>query len=148
MTLPKKSFIAFLSISLILIGYMVVLKNTKELDIEEYFVGREGAMVLKNLNNNKVYMYNKDRGQKRFTPESTFKVPNALIGLEVSAVRDEYDVKRWDGVEREFDSWNRDHSLASAMRESAIWYYQEMARDIGESSMQENVNKMEYGNKD
>lgn len=151
MKLLKKGFIAALCISLILISYIIVLKymeNTKELDIEEYYDGRDGTMVLKNLKNNKVYIYNKDRGQKRFTPESTFKVPNALIGLEVSAVRDEYDVKRWDGVEREFDSWNRDHSLASAMRESVIWYYQEMAKDIGESSMQENVNIMEYGNKD
>ncbi|KPB06693.1 beta-lactamase [Bacillus sp. CHD6a] len=123
-------------------------KNTKNLDIEGLFNGKEGTMVLKNLKNEQVYVYNKERSKERFTPESTFKIANALIGLETSAVRDEYEVKRWDGVGRQFENWNRDHSLASAMRESAIWYYQDLARTIGKAEMQENVNKMNYGNQD
>nr|WP_310258186.1 class D beta-lactamase [Fictibacillus barbaricus] len=123
-------------------------QQTKKLKIHELFNGKEGTMVLKNLNNNKIYVYNENRASERFTPESTFKVPNALIGLQTKAVRDEYEVKRWDGVLMQFETWNRDHSLASAMRESAIWYYQDMARDIGETNMQEHVNKFEYGNKD
>ncbi|MGG3888578.1 class D beta-lactamase [Metabacillus fastidiosus] len=123
-------------------------EKIKELKIEDLFKGKDGTMVLKKLKNNKVYVYNKERSKKRFTPESTFKVPNALIGLQVSAVRDEYEVKRWDGVVREFENWNRDHSLASAMRESAIWFYQDMARDIGETRMQEKIRILEYGNQD
>ncbi|WP_436376945.1 class D beta-lactamase [Cytobacillus sp. BC1816] len=123
-------------------------ENTRHLPIEEAFAGTEGTMVLKNLKNDKVYVYNKERSKERMTPESTFKVANALIGLETAAVRDEYEVKRWDGVEREFDSWNRDHSLASAMRESAIWFYQDLARTIGEKNMQEYVSKIQYGNQD
>lgn len=122
--------------------------KTKELNIEKLFNGKEGTMVLKNLKNDKVYVYNKERSTKRFTPESTFKVPTALIGLQTSAVRDEYEVKRWDGVVREFECWNRDHSLASAMRGSAIWFYQDMTRDIGETRIQENIRKMGYGNQD
>ncbi|RBP88774.1 beta-lactamase class D [Cytobacillus firmus] len=123
-------------------------ENTKHLPIEEAFAGTEGTMVLKNLKNDKVYIYNKERSKERLTPESTFKVANALIGLETAAVRDEYEVKRWDGVEREFDSWNRDHSLASAIRESAIWFYQDLARTIGEKNMQDYVSKIQYGNQD
>ncbi|RJS62436.1 class D beta-lactamase [Bacillus sp. PK3_68] len=122
-------------------------QKTKKLEIEELFNGKDGTMVLKNLKNNHTYVYNSKRSTKRLTPESTFKVPNALIGLETGAVRDEYEVKRWDGVIREFESWNRDHSLASAMRESAIWFYQDLARDIGEMKMQENINRIGYGNK-
>jgi beta-lactamase class D len=122
-------------------------QETKELKIQELFNEKEGTMVLKNLKNHKTYVYNKKRSIKRFTPESTFKVPNALIGLQTNAVRDEYEVKRWDGVVRKFETWNRDHSLASAMRESAIWFYQDMAMDIGETSMQEYINRIEYGNK-
>ncbi|MBS7532035.1 class D beta-lactamase [Hazenella sp. IB182353] len=116
-------------------------------DVEEFHTG-QGTMVLKNLKNNHVYIYNTKRSKERFTPESTFKVANALIGLETSAVRDEYEVKRWDGVEREFENWNRDHSLASAMRESAIWFYQDMARTIGEEEMQKNISRFNYGNQD
>ncbi|WNB93813.1 class D beta-lactamase [Bacillus sp. NEB1478] len=123
-------------------------QQTKDLEIEGLFKGKEGTMVLKNLKNNKTYVYNANRSKERLTPESTYKVPNALIGLQTNAVRDEYEVKRWDGVVRDFETWNRDHSLASAMRESAIWFYQDMARDIGETNMQDYVNKIEYGNKD
>lgn len=123
-------------------------KKTKELHIEQLFDGRDGTMVLKNLKNDQMYVYNRERSEERFTPESTFKVPNSLIGLETGAVRDEYEVKRWDGVMREFESWNRDHSLASAIRESAIWFYQDMARDIGVTNMEKFVNQIGYGNRD
>lgn len=75
-------------------------------------------------------------------------MPNSLIGLETGAVRDEYEVKRWDGVIREFESWNRDRTLASAIRESAIWFYQDMARDIGVTNMEKFVNQIGYGNRD
>ncbi|MED3552687.1 class D beta-lactamase [Cytobacillus praedii] len=123
-------------------------QKTKRLMIEGLFNGKDGTMVLKNLKNDNIYVYNSERSTKRLTPESTFKVPNSLIGLETGAVRDEYEVKRWDGVIREFENWNRDHSLASAMRESAIWYYQDMARDIGENMMNNYINQMGYGNGD
>ncbi|MFC0187404.1 class D beta-lactamase [Fictibacillus aquaticus] len=123
-------------------------QETKSLNIQELFNGKEGTMVLKSVRTHKMYVYNEKRSRERFTPESTFKVANALIGLQTSAVRDEYEVKRWDGTVREFENWNRDHSLASAMRESAIWFYQDMARDIGTANMQEYVTRMKYGNQD
>ncbi|SIP99238.1 beta-lactamase class D [Peribacillus simplex] len=123
-------------------------QKVKELDIGESFDGVEGTMVLQNLKNDKVYIYNKQRSKARYTPESTFKVANALIGLQTKAVSDEYEVKRWDGVIREFEDWNRDHTLASAMRHSVIWYYQAMARDIGAGNMQRYVNLIDYGNRD
>ncbi|MBU8732178.1 class D beta-lactamase [Cytobacillus oceanisediminis] len=148
----RRAGIAALSVLLLLTGTgagaLGGKENTKDLHIEEAFAGTEGTMVLKSLKNDKVYVYNKERSKERLTPESTFKVANALIGLETAAVRDEYEVKRWDGVEREFESWNRDHSLASAMRESAIWFYQDLARTIGEKKMQEYVSNIQYGNQD
>lgn len=118
------------------------------LELEDIFHNTQGTLVLKNLKTNQVYDYNPERSKERFTPESSFKVANALIGLEVKAVEDEYEVKRWDGIVREFPVWNRDHSLASAMRNSAIWFYQAMARDIGQDQMQDYVNRIGYGNRD
>ncbi|MET3697592.1 beta-lactamase class D [Bacillus oleivorans] len=123
-------------------------KQVKELEVEELFEGVDGTTVIKNLQTNQVYVYNKERSQERYTPESTFKIANALIGLQTKAVRDEYDVKRWDGVEREFEDWNRDHTLASGMRHSVIWYYQAMARDIGYENMANYVKQLNYGNQD
>lgn len=122
--------------------------SSHRLELEQTFRKSHATLVLKNLKTDQVYTFNSERSKQRFTPESSFKVANALIGLEVKAVADEYEVKRWDGIVREFPVWNRDHSLASAMRESAIWYYQAMARDIGQELMQKYVNRIHYGNRD
>ncbi|GIP40189.1 putative beta-lactamase YbxI [Paenibacillus sp. J31TS4] len=119
-----------------------------EAELAPLFGGVKGTAVIKNIKTGRTYVYNQDRSEERFTPESSFKVANALIGLEERAVEDEYEVKRWDGTVREFDVWNRDHTLASAMRHSAIWYYQAMAKDIGEGRMQANLDRISYGNRD
>ena len=58
--------------------------------------------------------YDVERAQKRFMPASTFKVPHALFALDAGAVRDEFQVIRWDGVKRDFDGWNQDQTLRSS----------------------------------
>lgn len=132
----------------ILTGANTADNKIKELQADRLFADTSGTIVMKNLKNNKMYAYNLKRSKERFTPESTFKVPNALIGLEEKAVEDEYDVKRWDGTVRQFEEWNRDHTLGSGMRHSVIWYYQAMARDIGAEKMQDHLNRINYGNRD
>ncbi|MCY7866840.1 class D beta-lactamase [Bacillus spizizenii] len=122
--------------------------NVGQMNVDDEFKDTDGTFILHDVQKDKTFVYNRERANKRQTPQSTFKVVNALIGLQVKAVRDEYDVKRWDGVKREFESWNRDHTLGSAMRESAIWYYQALARDIGDERMKTWLHTLSYGNKD
>ncbi|MBY4605167.1 MULTISPECIES: class D beta-lactamase [Bacillus] len=122
--------------------------NVSRMNVDDEFKDTDGTFILHDVQKDKTFVYNRERANKRQTPQSTFKVANALIGLQVKAVRDEYDVKRWDGVKREFESWNRDHTLGSAMRESAIWYYQALARDIGEERMKTWLHTLSYGNED
>ncbi|MGG3640915.1 class D beta-lactamase [Bacillus gobiensis] len=122
--------------------------NVKKLEVDEFFSDHDGTFILREMKNNRTFIYNNERANQRFAPQSTFKVPNALIGLQVGAVKDEYDIKYWDGVEREIPIWNQDHTLGSAMRYSVVWYYQAMARDIGEDRMEEWVQKISYGNQD
>lgn len=116
--------------------------------VESVLSDSNGTFILRDLRSGKTEVYNRKRAKKRQPPESTFKVPNALIGLTTGAVRDEYDVKRWDGVERQFEDWNRDHTLGSGMRHSVVWYYQAMARDIGGKKMQMWIDRIGYGNRD
>lgn len=119
-----------------------------KLEVDEFFTNIDGTFVLRDMKNDKTFVYNKERANQRFAPQSTFKVPNSLIGLQVGAVEDEYDIKYWDGVEREIPVWNQDHTLGSAMRNSVVWYYQAMARDIGEKQMEKWVQNISYGNQD
>ncbi|MED4707237.1 BPU family class D beta-lactamase [Bacillus safensis] len=116
--------------------------------VDEFMKDREGTFVIQEVKEKSPWVYNKKRANKRFAPQSTFKVANALIGLQTGAVRDEYDIKYWDGVKREIDNWNKDHTLGSGMRDSVVWYYQALARDIGEERMNHWVKAIHYGNED
>ncbi|MBK5501749.1 class D beta-lactamase [Peribacillus sp. TH14] len=122
--------------------------NHKKFEVDEFFTNYDGTFILRDMKREKTLVYNNERANQRFAPQSTFKVPNSLIGLQVGAVEDEYDIKYWDGVEREIEVWNQDHTLGSAMRNSVVWYYQAMARDIGENRMEEWVQNISYGNQD
>jgi beta-lactamase class D len=93
------------------------------------------------------------RARQAFLPASTFKLFNALVALDSGAVRDEFEVIRWDGKVRGLKDapvveWNRDNSLASGMRYSTVWFYQEVARRAGERRMQQWIDRAGYGNRD
>lgn len=85
--------------------------------------------------------------RKRFSPASTFKIVNSLIGLETGRIVDENMIIPWDGVERSFPDWNKDLTMAEAFRVSAVPYYQEVARRIGRDTMQYWIDTLGYGNK-
>lgn len=80
-------------------------------------------------------------------PASTFKVPNALIGLSAGVVNLE-TVFPWNGQKYELEGWNRDHTLASAMRVSCVPCFQTVARKIGLERMRAGVQKLQFGQMD
>jgi len=88
------------------------------------------------------------RAHAPFLPASTFKILNSLVALDTGVVADEHEVINWDGVDRGSPGWNCDHSLESAFKASAVWFYQEMARRIGEERMAHWVRIAGYGNAD
>lgn len=120
----------------------------KDVDLKPLFQGYDGAFVLLDLNTNKYIRYNKERCAERFPPCSTFKIFNALAGLDCKVLSGPDDKKKWDGKKRMVDSWNRDHTLESAIQESAVWYFQEVAKDIGEERMKKYLHEVGYGNED
>ncbi|MBE9917908.1 class D beta-lactamase [Paenibacillus donghaensis] len=119
------------------------------LDVSSFFMQESnGTFILRDVKTQQTYVFNEERAKTRQPPQSTFKIANALIGLQTGAVENENAVKRWDGRKWSRSSWNHDHTLESAMRDSVLWYYQAMARDIGKKQMQEWLGKIDYGNKD
>lgn len=85
--------------------------------------------------------------QRALTPASTFKIPNSIVGLETGVILDADFVIPWDGVKRRIDAWNHDHTLRSAIRDSAVPYYQELARRVGLVRMRDWLQRLEYGNR-
>ena len=84
--------------------------------------------------------------QRGTPPCSTFKIANTLIGLDTGVIPDTRFSLRWDGTKRDIEAWNRDHDVKSAMRDSVVWFYQEVARRIGRERMREGVARLRYGN--
>ena len=44
------------------------------------------------------------------------------------------------------DHWSQDHTLASAMSGSVVWFYRELARRIGPDRMEGYLERFQYGN--
>ncbi|KAF0248913.1 MAG: Beta-lactamase [bacterium] len=116
---------------------------------EKFFsqVKINGSFLLYDLNQNKYYSYNSQRVKAKYVPASTFKIFNSLVLLDTGVVKDVDEVVKWDGVDRKLPDWNRDQSMREAIRTSTVWFYQRLARDIGQSKMQTYINRAGYGNR-
>ena len=114
----------------------------------KHYEGFGGGCILYDRNAETFTEFRPEECRRRLTPASTFKILNSLIGLESGVIRDEHFVIRWDSVHRDFESWNRDHDLASAIANSVVWYYQELARRVGRARMSAYIDSTGYGNND
>ena len=128
----------FISLCLIVLSLF-----SKEPNFGKY----DGSAVILDLNSSKQTVFGL-HVDERLNPCSTFKVLSSMIALDSGVIKDENETIPWDGVVREYPAWNQDHSMRSAIAVSAVWFYQELARRIGAKRMQENVNKVHYGNAD
>lgn len=95
-----------------------------------------------------VLVFDPARSKKRYSPASTFKIPHILFALDAGAVRDEFQIIRWDGVKRSFAAHNQDQDLRSAMRNSAVWVYELFAKEIGDGKARRYLKQIDYGNVD
>jgi beta-lactamase class D len=102
------------------------------------FDNGEGSFTVYNLSRYK---------DSAYTPASTFKIVNSLIGLQTGIITNEKMMIKWDGIKRWNEDWNKDLSMEEAFKVSAVPYYQEVARRIGKDTMQIWLDSLHYGNK-
>ncbi len=110
--------------------------------------GLEGGMVVLDPKAQRLWTSDPAWTDRAFVPASTFKIPNSLIAWQTGVVDGPDFTLPWDGVERWSAAWNRDHDLRSAFTHSVVWYYQELARRVGEARMAQWVEAADYGNAD
>ena len=118
--------------------------------LKTYFdsAGVKGCFGLFNNTENSFIIYNLSRYRdSSFTPASTFKIVNSLIGIQTGVIKDENMVIKWDGVKRWNEDWNKDLTMKEAFAVSAVPYYQEVARRIGRDTMQHWIDSLGYGNR-
>ncbi|HZI12311.1 MAG TPA: penicillin-binding transpeptidase domain-containing protein [Myxococcus sp.] len=110
--------------------------------------GHPGCFLLMDLETGQVTRNDAKRCAKRLPPASSFKVPHALIALETGVVKGVDEVRKWDGQKHEIEMWNQDQTLDTAMRRSALWFFQGTAKEIGRTRMEEWLKRFNYGTAD
>ena len=145
------SFLLVAAFFILLVSIFSCSVNSARVDnsLKIYFDNNkvEGCFTMLNNSDGKVTVYNLGMDTMRFTPASTFKIVNSLIGLETGIITDEKMVIKWDGVKRSNEEWNKDLTMLEAFKVSSYPYYQEVARRIGKDTMKLWLDSMAYGNR-
>ncbi len=89
-----------------------------------------------------------DACRTRVTPASTFKVPHALAALDAGVVSGPDEKLAYDGKGDFPVSARRDHTLASAIQNSVLWYFQRVAERLGIERESVYLRRLAFGNMD
>lgn len=123
---------------------------TEDESLGQFFTqhNTRGTFAMLDNSTNEFTVYNLKRYRdSAYTPASTFKIVNALIGLQTGVIASDSMVLPWDGVQRPVAEWNQDLNFVQAFRASSVPYFQEVARRIGPATMQRWLDTLSYGSK-
>jgi beta-lactamase class D len=132
---------------LLILSGCVSSKNNKELHNNKvgFVLFEEGKGVI-SVNDSSLV-------KTRYSPCSTFKVPHAVFGLDSGYITGkdftlEYDPQKNPQQSYWPNNWSQDHDLESAVKNSVVWYFQNVARNIGHKKMAHFLAKAKFGNQD
>lgn len=121
-------------------------KNITQLNLSSNFGNYTGSFVLYDQATDKWNIYNIDNASTRIPPNSTYKIYDALLGLESGIITPEHSTFTWNGEPCPFDSWESDQDLTSAMHNSVNWYFQAIDSQAGFQSVKTFLQTINYGN--
>ncbi|WP_092136784.1 penicillin-binding transpeptidase domain-containing protein [Cupriavidus sp. YR651] len=118
--------------------------------------GANGTMLVYDMRRQRMLAYNPQRARTAYSPASTFKIFNSLIGLETGAVADvDNDKLPWDGKLWTHNGTpilpavcNGDVSLRLALKNSCVPAYQVIARRVGTAQYRKFLTAAHFGNAD
>ncbi|MBD5556797.1 MAG: class D beta-lactamase [Roseburia sp.] len=119
-----------------------------EVDWSDYFDGINGAAVIYDLTENCYQIYNQELACTRRSPCSTFKIISSLIALEKGIIVPDDSIRTWSGEIFWNEEWNKDIDFSDAFHASCVWYFREVIDEIGRDVMQEDLDRLQYGNCD
>ena len=157
-----RGYLICIFVSTIIIGYIPILsvyasdqtgyhfdtteKNITQLNLSSNFGDYTGSFVLYDQATDKWNIYNIDNASTRIPPNSTYKIYDALLGLESGIITPEHSTFTWNGEPCPFESWESDQDLTSAMHNSVNWYFQAIDSQAGFQSVKTFLQTINYGN--
>ena len=121
-------------------------ENISYIDLSTYFGEYEGSFVLYDLENDTWSIHDMEHATLRAAPNSTYKIYDALFGLEEGIITPENSFIAWNGESYPFEAWNGEQTLQSAMNFSVNWYFQTVDKQLGASDVYSYIQKIGYGN--
>lgn len=119
-----------------------------EEDLSDYFDGINGAAVIYDPIENCYQIYNQESALTERSPCSTFKIISSLIALENGTIDPDDSIRIWSGETFWNEEWNKDIDFSDAFHASCVWYFREIVDEIGKDTIQKELDKLEYGNRD
>lgn len=137
-----------------LLSFAEVCKTTQPINTDSYSADigtRKVTFLAVDLNNNHCWAMNESGLNQRHSPYSSFKIPHTLIALETGAVKSiderfEWDQKKYPAKDFWPETWKQSHTLASAFKHSAVWYYKALVPRIKPADYKKWLVKFNYGN--
>ena len=121
-------------------------ENISYVDFSSYFGEYEGSFVLYDLENDSWSIHDMDHATLRVAPDSTYKIYDALFGLEEGVITPEDSFIAWNGESYPFEAWNADQTLQSAMNSSVNWYFESVDEQLGAANISNYIQEIGYGN--
>lgn len=121
-------------------------KKISYINLHTYFNEYEGSFVLYDLANDTWSIHDMEHATLRVAPNSTYKIYDALFGLEAGVITPEDSFLVWNGENYPFEAWNADQTLQSAMNSSVNWYFQTIDEQLGISNLSDYLHEIGYGN--
>ena len=155
----KKNLFKFVTMTLITVSLnLISLSNAAELKSIKARQNTHSGFVIKQ--DNKIIKA-VGKYKDRHSPFSTFKVALALMGFDARILENK-DSPKWafkEEYEKNFQSWYtrkkgleshwcQEHTPATFMKNSVVWFSHQITERLGEKKFQEYVSKLDYGNKD
>jgi beta-lactamase class D len=121
-------------------------------DVLSYTRGQPACFHVARASGDALLRTGGERCAQRFSPCSTFKIPNSIIGLETGVLQDARSVIPWDRERYPQEPWwpaswtDREHDLSSAFSHSFVPFYRSLATRVGADAMGRYVRQFRYGN--
>lgn len=112
-----------------------------------------GCFALRDLATGEERVSDPERCAEPRRPNSTFKIANALIGVDLGILDGPDAAMPWDRDAYPYEegkpaAWNQDHTLRSGIEVSAVPHFRTLAARIGGDRMAGYLERLDYGNHD
>jgi beta-lactamase class D len=101
---------------------------------------------MQDVKTDKLHVWNTERARQRFRPASTFKIANAIIGLESRVVESIDEVIPYGGTKEFNPAWEQDMNLREAVKVSNVAVFHQLAKREGLPTIKKYVAEFGYGN--